>query len=143
VQFRRPSPLNVHLELSSLIDVIFLLLIFFMVSSTFIEEAALEIDLPESSSTAESPTDALDLLVKPDDTLVLDGQPVAIGELAARLRAAKEEAPDRPLMVKGDQDARHGTMVKVYDALSEAGYQKATIDAVPAKEAAPGAGKAP
>ena len=131
MEFRRRDPLDFRVELSPLIDVVFLLLIFFMVSTTFVEDAALEVQLPESGSTIESPDEPLQLIVRADGTMALDSDPVTESGLEEALRKAIEANPGRSVVVMGDQKVPHGRMVQVYDAVLSAGGSSMVLDAVP------------
>lgn len=131
MEFRRRPPLDFHVEISPLIDVVFLLLIFFMVSTTFVEEAALEVQLPESGSTVERPEEPMELIVRADGSISLGNVPVAEQDLEAALRKAFAENPDRALLVKGDERVPHGKMVHVYDAVVASGGTSMVLDAVP------------
>jgi biopolymer transport protein ExbD len=137
VQFRQKPALDFHVELSPLIDVVFLLLIFFMVSSTFVEEAALEINLPESSSTAESPEEPLEILAKPGGEISFQGQPVAIENLEDAIREALKEDPGKPVILKGDEKLPLGMAVQIMDAVQGSGAEGFTLDAQPKKSGGP------
>lgn len=137
MQFRQKPALDFHVELSPLIDVVFLLLIFFMVSSTFVEEAALEINLPESSTTAESPEDPLEILAKPSGEISFQGKPVDIGSLEDAIRDALKETPGKPVVLKGDEKLPLGMAVKIMDAVQGSGAEGFTLDAQPVKQGAP------
>ena len=111
----------------SLIDILAILLIFFIVTTTFRkEQPRLQINLPESKSSErgkDAPKDPLILRVKNAAEISLGNEPVAIGSLAQALQAAIASNPGRPLAMQADRDAPFGVVVKVLDALKEAGLQ--------------------
>lgn len=111
----------------SLIDILAILLIFFIVTTTFKkDQPQMQINLPESK-TAEASKEAkkepLILEVAGDDKISLDNKSVTIDGLAAALKSAREASPERPIAMKADKTAPFGVVVKVLDALKEAGVK--------------------
>lgn len=111
----------------SLIDILAILLIFFIVTTTFKkDQPQMQINLPESK-TAEASKEAkkepLILEVAGEDRISLDNKSVGLDGLAAALKNARESYPDRPIAMKADKTAPFGVVVKVLDALKEAGVK--------------------
>ena len=112
----RPRPPMV-LELTPLIDVVFLLLIFFMVSTTFVsEESGLQVELPRSESRDLSPegTDVA-LVMTADGNIQIDGKAVDLDELKLILKASAEQDPSTLVVVRADRSLEHGRVVEVMD----------------------------
>lgn len=111
----------------SLIDILAILLIFFIVTTTFKKtQPQLQINLPDSKSAeaaAAEKQEPLVLGVKGEDAITLDNKPVALAELGAALKAARDQSPDRPIAMQADREAAFGVVVKVLDALKEAGIK--------------------
>ncbi len=105
------------LELTPLIDVVFLLLIFFMVSTTFVsEESGLQVELPRSESRDLIPegTDVA-LVMAADGSIQIDGQAVDLEELKRVLKASAEQDPSTLVVVRADRSLEHGRVVEVMD----------------------------
>jgi biopolymer transport protein ExbD len=121
---KRRQPVPVILPL---IDILAILLIFFIVTTTFKKPSPqLQINLPESTAATEAPApDAEPLLlqVRNEEEIVLDGEPVSVEELPVRLRDAVQAAPDRALALQADREASFGLVVRILDALQEAGIK--------------------
>ena len=111
----------------SLIDILAILLIFFIVTTTFRkDQPSLRINLPESKSAErgeKAPKDPLVLRVKNATEISLGSEPVAIDSLAQALQSAIANNPGRPLAMQADRDAPFGVVIKVLDALKQAGLQ--------------------
>jgi len=109
----------------SLIDILAILLIFFIVTTTFRkEQPRLQINLPDSKSSdavSAEKQDPLLLQVKGADAISLDNKPVALEALASALQSARQAAPNRPVAMQADREAPFGVVVKVLDALKQAG----------------------
>ena len=107
----------------SLIDIFAILLIFVIVTSTFKKpQSAVTIKLPESSSAAPQPQEQqnlLELTVDPEGAVKLDGADVELEELSGKIKALWKAG--RPLALKADTKAPFGVIVRVLDALKEAG----------------------
>ncbi len=131
MNFARRTRLDVGVDLTPLIDVVFLLLIFFMVSTTFIREQRLTIDLPESS---ELPTEQVDhrveIVVSANGGYAVNGTPLVDNE-ASTLRSAINGAAkgDRtlPLIITADGSAPHQAVVTVLDAAGSLGFNRLSI----------------
>jgi biopolymer transport protein ExbD len=111
----------------SLIDILAILLIFFIVTTTFRKnQPQLQINLPESKTAEQAPSAQSDpavLRVKSADQITLDEKPVTLEALAQTLKALRDQAPSRPIAMQADREAPFGVVVKVLDALRDAGIK--------------------
>ena len=111
----------------SLIDILAILLIFFIVTTTFRKnQPQLQINLPESKTAEQAPsaqTDPAVLRVKSADQITLDEKPVTLEALAQTLKTLRDQAPSRPIAMQADREAPFGVVVKVLDALRDAGIK--------------------
>jgi len=118
---------GVDLNVTSLIDVLFLLLIFFMLTSTFKRAGELELNLPESSTArptgAGAAAEGVDLVLTEKGTLMLDGTPVTFEALPAGLRTVRERRPRAQVMIQAETGVPHGQVVRLLDAVRTAGFQ--------------------
>ncbi|HPF35538.1 biopolymer transporter ExbD [bacterium] len=120
---------KVIINITSLIDVMFLLLIFFLVTSTFKEQPAIELDLP-SSSTAETVDEGPAVLyLTADGATYLDDDRLSDEELRQALRQRLAATGDDRLILRADTDSRHGDVVKLYDLIRETGYRRLGVSA--------------
>lgn len=132
---------GVDLNVTSLIDVLFLLLIFFMLTSTFKRAGELELNLPESSTAAPagglSPSEGVSLVLTEKGTLMLDGATATFEALPAALRSVRERRPDAQVMIEAETGVPHGQVVRLLDAVRTAGFTGVGIGTT--KKAASGA----
>ncbi|NIP74221.1 MAG: biopolymer transporter ExbD [Gammaproteobacteria bacterium] len=111
-------------NLTPLIDIVFLLLVFFMLTSHFVREQALGIELPESSSGASlEPAPPVEVAVDQYGVVRMDDRVLAPEELVAVLRQALQQRTDKVVRVRGDRAAALGAAVNVLDAAQEAGAE--------------------
>lgn len=120
---RRRSALGVNL--TSLIDVLFLLLIFVLLSAKFEEDHGLLIDLPRGSSRElpEQPT-FVEIVLAANGEMRVDGEAVDMPGLPEALAAARERADTPVLIVKADRDARWETMSQIIDTAKTVGLAR-------------------
>jgi len=132
VQFRRPTAPQATINMAPLVDVVFLLVIFFAVSTTFLETAGLKLELPSSSSTAHREPRELTVLLEADGTISFEGEEVDREQLGARLVEALEDSERKLVVLRADRTARHGDVVTLMDLIRDAGAEAMTIAAKPA-----------
>ena len=127
MQFYTRKRRNLFVNVVSLIDILAILLIFFIVSTTFRKkQPQVQINLPESKEAESAPaptTEPVVLRVKNGDQISLDDKPVALDQLAAAIQASREAHPKRGIALQADREAPFGVVVKVLDALKQAGIQ--------------------
>jgi biopolymer transport protein ExbD len=131
VNFRTRKTDQVEINLTPLIDVVFLMLIFFMVSTTFERHAELNIDLP-SAETAEQTErqEVIDLAIDAQGRYFINGQEL-VNTRADTLRTALSQASEgdttRPLVIRADAKTPHQSVVTAMDVASRLGLSRLSI----------------
>jgi biopolymer transport protein ExbD len=118
------------LNLTSMIDVLFLLIIFFMVATKFDElERNIDVAVPEVSQAGEgtSPPAPLVVVVQPDGRVELDGESVSLNELTARLAAARTELGEPSVIIRGDAQCAFQHVAGALAACRQAGVSELGI----------------
>ena len=131
MKFRRQRREQVGINLTPLIDVVFLLLIFFMVSTTFTRETQLSIDLPEAEGkAAQEAEEQIEILIDESGRYRVNGRGLVDGRLRT-LQAAiyKISAGDTtlPMMITADAQAAHEDVVRAMDAAGQMGFVHLSI----------------
>ncbi len=129
MQFRRPGKPNVAINIAPLVDVVFLLVIFFAVSTTFLESAGLKLELPTSSGTVAKEPRELTVLMAADGNLSFDGVLVDEDQLGRQLRDALSDAEKKVVTLRADTEAEHGDVVRIMDIIREAGAESLNVAA--------------
>jgi biopolymer transport protein ExbD len=131
VKFRRRSKQDNGINLTPLIDVVFLLLIFFMVTTTFTKETRLLITLPEANGEpAEETAQTLELLVNAEGNYAVNGQNLInreIKTIMAALQDASGGNVEMPLIITADAQASHQAVVIAMDAAGQLGFSRLNI----------------
>lgn len=119
---RRPT-----INITSLIDVMFLLLIFFMVSSTFREQFGVDITLPEAKTATQTETAAHEITVTADGELYFGQQVVNEDGLRASISELLARDPDSTLVLRADDKADFGKVIRAIDIAREVGGTRLII----------------
>jgi len=116
------------LNLTPLIDLVFLLLIYFMLTSHFVEEESIAIELPKAESSASAEEDGfVEILASPEGKLLLNGAEIAPEGLETALRAALTAPEKHSVRLRGDRGTRLGLAVQVIDAARKTGSRSLDI----------------
>lgn len=131
MKFKRQLRTEEGVNLTPLIDVVFLLLIFFMVSTTFTKETHLNIDLPEANGELSvDDSDQIEILINADGSYAINGQSL-INKKLTTLKAALEKTAagktDQPLIITADANSPHQAVVTAMDAAGQLGFVNLSI----------------
>ena len=126
--FRRKQRESPLVDLTPMIDVVFLLLIFFMISTTFVETSGLSIKLPEAStSIADHEPKEVKIYLSKEGVITVDKQEMSVESLQAHLKSFGQRSGDMTFLLLADKDARHGRVVELMDSAKNAGFGKLAI----------------
>jgi biopolymer transport protein ExbD len=141
VKFRRKPRENVEINLASLIDVVFILLLFFVVTTTFTRETQLKVDLPEAASgTPPEQTELkqVEVLIGADGAYSVNGKALLESNLSNLMAALQKESDgdnSLPLIISADGKTPHQSVITAMDAAGKLGFSHLRITTVEAQEA--------
>ena len=133
MNFRRGGGLTrrreeARVEITPLIDIVFLLLIFFLITTTFVKERKpnIPIEVPRASSAQETPVDEGLTVHTSKDGRIFLGEELQVddGALVKSLQAAKAKREDTTVLIRADSAAHHGVVVRVMDIAKQAGLSR-------------------
>lgn len=126
--FRRKQREDPRVDLTAMIDVVFLLLIFFMISTTFVETSGLTIKLPEASTTiVDQKQKEVKIYLSKEGAITVDKQEMSVAALNAHLKSFGRRSSDMTFLLLADKEARHGRVVELMDSAKNAGFGKLAI----------------
>ncbi|MBB6340897.1 MAG: biopolymer transporter ExbD [Aquabacterium sp.] len=143
MKFRRKARENVEINLASLIDVVFILLLFFVVTTTFTRETQLKVDLPEAASgTPPQPSElkTLEVLIGVDGGYSLNGQTLLKSDLPSLMSALQKESEgdnSLPVVISADAKTPHQAVITAMDAAGKLGFAHLRITTVEAQAEQP------
>ncbi len=130
MNFPRPQSEEIAINLTPLIDVVFLLLIFFMVSTTFTKETQLKVDLPQATSDQVAQVDMLEIIINADGSFAVNDKAL-VNAQPKTLRAAllKESDGDlaTPLKISADASTPHQAVITAMDVAANLGFSQLSL----------------
>ena len=124
---RRARQSDRRMDITPLIDCVFQLLIFFMVTTVFTTPETLQVDLPKAAESDKAPEKDLNILISENGDMELNGEPVTMDNLENAIRQQKALYNSRVLIIKADKKALHGVVVDVMDAAKAVGIDELAI----------------
>ena len=134
MKFRRQQLEEVNVNLTPLIDVVFLLLIFFMVSTTFTKETHLSIDLPEASGEGSADAvEMIEILINESGEYTINAQRLVdrkLGTLKSAIQRVSEGDTSLPMVITADAQTPHQAVVRAMDAAGQMGFVHLSITTI-------------
>lgn len=132
MKFKRSKNNEVAINLTPLIDVVFLLLIFFMVTTTFSRETRLLVNLPEANAelSPQAEIQQIEVLVTQDGTYSINGRGLVNNRIDTLIRGLEIESAgnlDLPILLIADAEATHQSVVTAMDAIGQSGFSRLNI----------------
>lgn len=118
---------NIIINITPLIDIVFILLIFFAVTTSFVTPSSIKMDLPKAKGEAVEDKKNIRVAVDNKGALYIDGKSIKDEELEAKLKSLKEVNPEATVIIEADEKAMHGKVVFVIDKAKSADYTKFAI----------------
>ncbi|HED11940.1 MAG TPA: biopolymer transporter ExbD [Caldithrix abyssi] len=115
------------LNLTSLIDVLFILIIFFSVTSTFLEQPGIDLKLPEAETSEAFTSQKVIVYIDKEKNLFLNDNLISINELAKEIKQLNSYKKDKSIVLKADEKADYGRVIEVMDKLRKNGVYKIIV----------------
>lgn len=131
MKFKRSLTSETHIDLTSLIDVVFILLLFFMLTTVYSRSSSLLVNLPEANgeNVVEAPV-RIDILIDRSGSYAVNGRALSGNDLATLKQAIQMLAtgdPDQQIAITADAETSHQSVVTAMDAVAQLGYTKLNI----------------
>ncbi len=122
MEFEGRARIHSHLDIAPLIDIVFLLLVFFMLTSTFLVPEAIELELPESTSATVTEITPITVALNASGELALNGEPLQLDELRSAIKPLiTDNADDVVITLKSDAHTEVQQLLNVMDEIRAAG----------------------
>jgi len=117
-----------EVNLTPLVDIVFILLIFFLITSTFVQNPGIEVELPKASAAAtDVQSDSIIMAITKDGLVIHEGKIMSAEELRKRLSQYHKDEPEKLVVIQADSTAHHGKVVEVMDIAQGAGFHRLAI----------------
>lgn len=125
-RFQEESPAE-SINISPLIDVIFILLIFFIVTMVFADGSAVKVNVPKATSAQSVESKPLTIVIRADSTMLIDGKVVSMRALELRIREHLKK--NSAVVLRGDKDASVSALVSAMDCAKMCGVKEIYVSA--------------
>ncbi|PSW20326.1 biopolymer transporter ExbD [Photobacterium sanctipauli] len=125
MRLSRPSSAReeAQVDLTSMLDIVFIMLIFFIVTSSFVRESGVEVNRPQASNVVSQKDAGIFIAITSANDIYIDKRVVDVERVQATLEHLLLEQPEASLVIQADEHAFNGTVVKVMDAAKGAGVK--------------------
>jgi biopolymer transport protein ExbD len=127
---RKPSE-EAQVDMTSMLDIVFIMLIFFIVTSSFVRESGVEVNRPTAANATSQKDAGIFIAVTDNNEVYIDKRLVDVERVQATLESMLIEQPDASLVIQADAFAFNGTVVQVMDGAKGAGIEKIALATEP------------
>ncbi|WP_287797172.1 biopolymer transporter ExbD [Idiomarina sp.] len=120
---------DASIDMTPMLDIVFIMLIFFIVTTSFVKEAGIQVNKPEASNTTKEPSANIFIAIRDTGEVWMDKRQVDVERVGANIERMLAEQPTDVVVIQADTKAEHGVVVEVMDQVKEAGIDKISIAA--------------
>ncbi|WP_456406127.1 ExbD/TolR family protein [Thiolapillus sp.] len=118
------------IDLTPLMDIVFIMLIFFIVTTSFIKESGVDVNRPSANTAERKEKGNILIAITANDEIWIDKRRVDIRAVRANVERLKAESPEASVVIQADKDSKNGLLVQVMDQVHLAGILNISIAAV-------------
>jgi biopolymer transport protein ExbD len=126
---RRVTEDDSEINLTPMLDVTFIMLIFFIVTSSFVKEAGIDVNKPAAATAETKERGNILVAITDSGQIWIDKRPVDVRAVRANIERLHAENPQGSVVIQADENSKNGLLVKVMDAAREAGVSNVSIAA--------------
>ncbi|TVQ41501.1 MAG: biopolymer transporter ExbD [Wenzhouxiangella sp.] len=126
---RHASKDEPEINITPMLDIVFIMLIFFIVTTSFIRETGIEVDKPTALTTEPRPQGNVLIAIRPNDEIWMNRQQIELHEVRTHVERARAENPESSAVLIADRGARTGMLIEVMDQVQAAGITRISISA--------------
>ena len=115
---------DAEINMTPMLDIVFIMLIFFIVTAVFVKESGVNVTKPEAESAAIQKSVSILVAIKPDDEIWINRQKTELEAVRTTIEKLHGENPRGTVAIQADKEAKSGLALKVYDAIKSAGVEK-------------------
>lgn len=131
MKFKQIQKIKIRLDTTALVDVVFQLLIFIILSSTFVMQPGIKVNLPQAVTSEAQPERDIVVSIMVDGKIFLMDKEVTLTEFPEQLKKVMENIKKEILIIKADKNVRHGLVVEIMDLAKTVGITKLAIATQP------------
>ena len=124
---------DTDINLTPMLDIVFIMLIFFVVTTSFVKESGIEVNRPTAQTAEQRDLGNILIAISPNGEIWIDQRAVDIRAVQAVVERLVAENPEGGVIIQGDREAQIGLLVKVMDQVRKAGIENVSIAATAVK----------
>jgi len=124
------EPEEANVDITPMLDVVFIMLIFFIVTATFIKESGIDVDKPEAATAVVQENASILVTINANDKIFIDRRQIDIRSVRSIIERLHAENPEASVVIQADEDSKNDTLVQVMDASRRAGVYDIALGAV-------------
>jgi biopolymer transport protein ExbD len=118
-------------DMTPMLDIVFIMLIFFIVTTSFVKESGVTVSRPSAETAAEDKKGNIMVALKPNGEIWIDKRAVDVRSVRANVEKLRAESPESGVVIQADTDSKTGLLVQVMDQIRLAGISSISIAADP------------
>ncbi|MGL5956038.1 MAG: ExbD/TolR family protein [Brevinema sp.] len=126
-KYKKATKLSTDISMAPMIDIVFQLLTFFMITSTFIQTASLNVSLPESQTSDSMQNQQNTITLYKEGTISWNDQPITFQDLSTKMQELYQQNPDSVLVIQGDEGISYGSLIQIMDQARSTGLNKLSL----------------
>ncbi len=126
---RRSNIEEAEVDLTPMLDVVFIMLIFFIVTASFVKESGMDVNRPDAATAVVKPRGNILVAITPNGQIWIDKRQVDVRSVRANIERLYAENPQGAVVIQADRDSKNGLLVAVMDAAKLAGVENISIAA--------------
>ena len=119
------------IDMTPMLDIVFIMLIFFIVTTSFVKESGVTVSRPSAQTAEEDKKGNIMVAIKPNGDIWIDKRAIDVRSVRANIERLKAESPESGVVIQADTDSRTGVLVQVMDQVRLAGVSNISIAADP------------
>ncbi|MYL27933.1 MULTISPECIES: ExbD/TolR family protein [Halomonadaceae] len=116
-----------QIDMTPMLDVVFIMLIFFIVTSTFVKEAGVDVTRPNAETAVQTESNSIQVGINANNQIYMDDREVDTRAVRANVERALAESPGAGVVIVADQDSNTNTLIRVMDQARLAGAESVSV----------------
>lgn len=109
-----------EIDITPMMDIVFIMLIFFIVTTSFVKEAGIDVNKPEAAQAQKKPSATIFIAIRANGEIWMDKRTVDVERVSANIERLRAESPTDTIIVQADEEAKHGIVMEVMDQIKAA-----------------------
>lgn len=124
---KRPEEEDAKVDMTPMLDIVFIMLIFFIVTTSFVKETGIIVNRPEDNKNTQSTSKNLSVSIGANGMIIMNGRVVDIERVTANIQTFLAENNTDTAVIQAEEETPHGTVVEVMDQIKIAGIDKLSV----------------